>query len=142
MKELGDHIIIGIDANKDVRTDKTQETFRALGMSEIILHHHRNPPATCNKNNNHQPIDGLFTTPGIRLVAGGYSAFNDGCPSDHRYTYGLMLHSMMFLAITLHLTSIPRFVASTPTTPNLCHVITKMSPKPYKMKNYQTLSLR
>ena len=86
-KELGDHIIIGIDANEDVRTGLTQETFRALGMTEIILNHHRNPPATCDKNNNRQPIDGLFVTPGIRLVTGGYSAFNAGCPSDHRYLW-------------------------------------------------------
>ena len=65
-KELGDHIIVGIDANEDVRKGKTHEMFCMLGMTEIILQHHRNPPATCNKNNNREPIDGLFlATPGI-----------------------------------------------------------------------------
>ena len=47
-KTLGDHIIIGLDANEDVRTGMMYETFRSLGMTEIILklHGHRSPPAT------------------------------------------------------------------------------------------------
>ena len=84
-KATGDHVIIGIDANEDVRTGQTLEAFRAMGMREVILEAHKTarPPATCDKNHNHEPIDGLFATPGIRIVAGGYSAFNSGCPSDH-----------------------------------------------------------
>jgi hypothetical protein len=35
-------------------------------------------------NNQRQPIDGLFVTPGLQAVAAGYSAFRVGCPSDHR----------------------------------------------------------
>ena len=58
-------------------------------MKEIILHTHgsKSPPATCNKNTNRQPIDGIFVTPNIRLQSGGYSAFSSGCPSDHRYLW-------------------------------------------------------
>ena len=88
-KNQGDHIVIGIDANEDVRKGDTSDTFRALGMREMILraHGHRSPPATCNKNKNREPIDGIFATPGLRLVAGGYSSFDSGCPSDHRYLW-------------------------------------------------------
>jgi hypothetical protein len=85
-KELGDHLIIGIDANEDVRKVATFEAFRTLGMHEAILHTHysRSPPATCDKNMSRAPIDGIFVTPSIRITAGGYSPFNTGCPSDHR----------------------------------------------------------
>ena len=88
-KDQGDHIVIGIDANEDVRTGDTLNTFWAMGMKDLVLqaHGHRSPPATCAKNHSRQPIDAIFATPGIRLVAGGYSEFNSGCPSDHRYLW-------------------------------------------------------
>jgi hypothetical protein len=82
----GDQLIIGIDANKDVRTGATAEFFQTLGLRDAILdkHSQSSPPATHNRNNQQQPIDGLFVTPGLRAVAAGYSAFGAGCPSDHR----------------------------------------------------------
>ena len=82
----GDQLIIGIDANEDVRIGATAEFFQTLGMREAILdkHSQSSPPATHNRNNQRQPIDGLFVTPGLQAVAAGYSAFGDGCPSDHR----------------------------------------------------------
>jgi hypothetical protein len=85
-KNTGHHIILGIDANEDVRSGSTKNFFRSLGMREIILHTHKNssPPATCDKNDNRQPIDGIFTTLEIDITAGGYLPFNNGCPSDHR----------------------------------------------------------
>ena len=88
-KAAGDHIIIGLDANEDVRTGATLDAFVAMGMRELILdaHGRNSPPATCDKNNKREPIDGIFATPGIGLVAGGYSSFNSGCPSDHRYLW-------------------------------------------------------
>ena len=88
-KEKGNHIILGIDANEDVRTGNTLETFRSLGMKDLILgtHGKKSPPATCAKNRNRQPIDAIFATAGIKLVAGGYAPFNVGCPSDHRFLW-------------------------------------------------------
>jgi hypothetical protein len=88
-KALGDHIIIGIDANEDVRLGDTAIAFREMNMQELILreHHDKSPPATCDKNKNREPIDGLFATLGIRIIAGGYSAYNSGCSSDHCYLW-------------------------------------------------------
>ena len=85
--DAGDQIILGIDANEDIRTGRTQEFFRALGMKEVILARHAemSPPATYNRNNSREPIlDGIFVTPGLKAVAAGYEAFGEGCPSDHR----------------------------------------------------------
>ena len=38
--EEGDQLIIGIDANEDIRTGATANLFHALGMNEAILHKH------------------------------------------------------------------------------------------------------
>jgi hypothetical protein len=88
-KEEGDKILIGIDANEDVRTGNTREFFQMMGMHEVILQTYKqlNPPATCDKNNNREPIDGIFVTRGIRITSGVYAPFNTGCPSDHRYLW-------------------------------------------------------
>jgi hypothetical protein len=82
----GDQLIIGIDANEDVRTRATAEFFQTLGLRDAILDKHSqlSPPATHNRSNQRQPIDGLFVTPGLQAVAARYSAFGAGCPSEHR----------------------------------------------------------
>jgi hypothetical protein len=88
-KAQGDLVIVGIDANEDVRNGDTSRTFSELDMREVILNAHplQQPPATCDKNMKDEPIDGLFATSGLQIVAGGYSSFNSGCPSDHRYLW-------------------------------------------------------
>jgi hypothetical protein len=53
-KEAGDHIIIGMDANEDVRYGSINLAFKGLGLSEAILDKHSDkiPPATQNRNTN------------------------------------------------------------------------------------------
>jgi hypothetical protein len=82
----GDQLIIGIDANEDVRTGATAEFFQTLGLRDAILDKHSqlSLPATHNRNDQRQPMDGLFVTPGLQAVEAGYSTFRVGCPSDHR----------------------------------------------------------
>jgi hypothetical protein len=60
-----------------------------MGMQEVILCHRKDksPPATCDKNQNREPIDGIFASPRIRIAARGYAPFNSGCPSDHQYLW-------------------------------------------------------
>jgi hypothetical protein len=85
-KLQGNHIIVGIDANEDIRTGATADFFRAAGLKEAILERNKesSPPATQNRNNSREPIDGIWVTPGLTAVAAGYEAFGDACPSDHR----------------------------------------------------------
>jgi hypothetical protein len=82
----GDHIIIGLDANKDVRTGTVSKTFANLGLREAILDKHKDqsPPATQNQNMSRTPIDGIWVSGCINISAGGYLPFGDACPSDHR----------------------------------------------------------
>ena len=73
-KEQGDHIIIAGDVNEDVRTGQTEEFFKALGMREVILEKHSSdcsPPATHNKNNKREPIDGIWATEELQVNGAG-----------------------------------------------------------------------
>ena len=84
-KELGDHVIIGMDANEDVRHGEVQDIFHTAGLTEVILDLHQDlsPPATYNLNTKRQLIDGIWATSGISITRGGYLAFGEGCLSDH-----------------------------------------------------------
>jgi hypothetical protein len=94
----GDQLIIDIDANEDVRTGAKAEFFQTLGMREAILDKHTqsSPPATHNRNNQRQPIDGLFVRPGLQAVAAGYSTFGAGCPSDHQVIWANFTYTDAF----------------------------------------------
>jgi hypothetical protein len=72
--------------------------MQQLCMQEVILELHSDvsPPATYNRNNQRQPIDGLWATPGITILRGGYLAFGDGCPSDHRGLWFDIEYSVAF----------------------------------------------
>ena len=86
-KALGDHLILSMDANEDVRHGPVDTLLATVGLREVILdlHHDQSPPETHNRNQQREPIDGLWATSGITISKGGYLAFGEGCPSDHRF---------------------------------------------------------
>ena len=97
-KAAGDHIIIGMDANEDVRVGQVHDTFEKLGLREAILDRHSNesPPATQNRNTKRQPIDGIWVSRCVSISAGGYLPFGDACPSDHRMLMIEIQYSIAF----------------------------------------------
>jgi hypothetical protein len=94
----GDHIILGMDANEDVRTGEVDSYLTKVRIREVILELHCkvSPPATYNRNNKRQPIDGLWATPGITISCGGYLVVGKGCPSDHRGLWFDVEYSIAF----------------------------------------------
>jgi len=97
-KAVGDHIIIGMDANEDVWVGQFHDTFKRLGLREAILDRHSNqsPPATQNRNTKRQPIDDIWVSRCISISAGGYLPFGDACPSDHRMLMIKIQYSIAF----------------------------------------------
>jgi hypothetical protein len=93
---FGDHVILGMDANEDVRRGETDEILGQAGLCEIILelHNDQSPPATHNRNNKRELIDGFWTTRGITITKGGYLAFGEGFSSDHHALWFEALHSV------------------------------------------------
>jgi hypothetical protein len=77
---------LGIDINEDVRSRPIRQWTKELNLHNAIFtrHSHLSPPATCHRNDNHVPIDRLYSIIGINVVAAGSLRYGDGTPSDHR----------------------------------------------------------
>jgi exonuclease III len=84
--EVGDHIVIALDANDDLRNGPVKRLMARQGLQEAILTKHRDKPtvATYNRNHDCKPIDGIFATRGINITAAGYYAFDEAIHSPHR----------------------------------------------------------
>ncbi|CAJ1953071.1 unnamed protein product, partial [Cylindrotheca closterium] len=85
-RDEGCEVLLGINANEDLSVnspDSIQQRFRECGMEEAILKRHP-PTPTHQRNQSNVPIDGIFTTSGVPVLAGGYYAFGEFVESDHR----------------------------------------------------------
>ena len=85
-KETGDHIIIGMDANDDLRRGTVREGLAIEGLHEVLLDRHaeKETEATYHRNHSKKPIDGIFATTGIKVSGGGYYGWDESVPSTHR----------------------------------------------------------
>ena len=85
--EDGEHLIIGMDANKDVRTGKLTKMLCKQGLHNAILskHPHIGSVTTCERTEKDLPIDAIMTTFNTNdRIQAGYLAFDKGTPGDHR----------------------------------------------------------
>jgi len=76
-----------MDANKDVRTGKLTKMLREQGLHNAILskHPHIGSVTTCERTEKDLPIDAIMTTFDTKdRIQGGYLAFDEGTPGDHR----------------------------------------------------------
>ena len=89
----GCEIILGVDANEDLSStgpNSFRYKLQQAGMTEAILQRHGpTTVATYQRNTKNQPIDGIFTSPGVSVLLGGYYGFDEFFGSDHR-GYGLI----------------------------------------------------
>lgn len=85
--EDGKHLIVGMDANEDVRTGKLTSMLREQGLHNAILAKHPNlgPVATYERSEQDIPVDAIMTTINTgQEINAGYFAFGEGLPGDHR----------------------------------------------------------
>ena len=85
----GDHDVLGLDVNDDVRSGVVQKELANVGIFEAIIRHHptKSVPATRNKNESRKPIDGIWTSPSVEVLHRcGYLSFDsyNGFFSRHR----------------------------------------------------------
>ena len=77
-------IVMG-DYNDDVRTN---HHFKELGLIEAVTTKFLYLPPTYNRSKQFsRPINGLWMSPEIIIKKCGYSAFEEGSPSDHRLVW-------------------------------------------------------
>jgi hypothetical protein len=75
-----------LDANEAMRRGQLSVTFHLIQLREVILQHHGNKaPSTYRRNTKEVPIDGIWTSPGVHIKAGGYFSFDEVISgTDHR----------------------------------------------------------
>ena len=76
----GEHIILCMDAHEDIWDNHIRQFHSSLGLTEAILTKHKNPPATCDKNSQLQPIDAIWVSPRLQPVASRYLPFGKRLP--------------------------------------------------------------
>ena len=82
----GEAAKLWVDANEDISIhspESIRQRFWECGLDEAILRRHP-PTATHQRNQRNIPIDGIFTTSGVPVLAGGYYAFDEFVEADHR----------------------------------------------------------
>ena len=84
----GNLFLIGLDANDNIRTGDVNAMLRTLGLVDVhhTQHPHLPPAATCNKNQQSIPVDGIWASPSLDCVAAGYYGFGELVmgKTDHR----------------------------------------------------------
>ncbi|CAJ1938373.1 unnamed protein product, partial [Cylindrotheca closterium] len=87
-RDEGCEVILGVDANEDISSTKSssfRQRLRDVGMEEAILQRYPGRTvATQHRNKRGTPIDGIFTTSGVAVQAGGYYNFDEFFSCDHR----------------------------------------------------------
>jgi hypothetical protein len=82
----GHHIIVLLDANDDMRNSNSSMTLSQLTLRETIMDRHGcTAPSTYKQNMSQTPIDGIWISPGLNIISGGYLPFDQIFQdTDHR----------------------------------------------------------
>jgi hypothetical protein len=86
-RDQGDHVVLMMDVNEDIRSAPIHTFLDDLGMRKVILERHGKSTAPNTHLRGSDPIDGIFVTSSLEIVNGGYAAFDQGVTtkrSDHR----------------------------------------------------------
>jgi hypothetical protein len=76
--DTGDHIILLIDANTNLKRSDPQQALQELSLKEAIRERHAlQGPSTFWRNNMDNPIDGIWMSPGLEIEAGGYFDYDE-----------------------------------------------------------------
>jgi hypothetical protein len=83
--ESGDNIILMIDGNSNMKNSDLSKALSQFSLQEAIIGRHgNNGPATQKRNYTSSPIDGIWLSPGLEILKGGYFEYDAVIPSDHR----------------------------------------------------------
>jgi hypothetical protein len=75
----GNLIIIGLDANGNVRTGPINAMLRSRGLVQVdyAQNPHLPPRTTCNKSTQEIPVDGIWVSPSLDCLSAGYLGFGE-----------------------------------------------------------------
>ena len=90
-RQAGDHIVIGVDLNSDISSNRIFNMFRKEGLVDILSLRHGRGPATCIRGS--VQIDGLFVTSALSQCRCGMLPFG---AFDHRPLWIDIPHDLAF----------------------------------------------
>ena len=96
----GNLLIVGMDANDNVRTGDVNAMLRQSGLVDV--HHSKHPylstVSTCNKNTQNIPVDGIWASPSLDCVAAGYYGYGELTmgKTDHRMIWADFSYESVF----------------------------------------------
>jgi hypothetical protein len=71
--ENQEKVILMLDGNSDMRESPLATALKNSSLTEVLLHRHGiSGPSTFRRNQTRTPIDGIWASPGISILAGGY----------------------------------------------------------------------
>ena len=93
--EDGDQIVVTMDCNEDTSKDNLQAWAQSHSLVNCVLdsHGHRQAPATYNRGS--KPIDAIFCSGSLNVVACGFLPFGS-FPSDHRAVWADITYESAF----------------------------------------------
>ena len=79
LRDEGNNIVLGMDANDDVRNGKVTKALEEIGIYKAVVSNHggESVPATCATNEQREPIDNIWTSPGLTVLHCGFLPFHD-----------------------------------------------------------------
>ena len=98
--DFGHHVVLGMDANGDVRDGVVAVALDEIGIGEAVIKNHRGEsvPATYARNTLRTPIDSIWTSPGLDVLRCGFLPFHSvyGFPSDHQMIWVEICNQSLF----------------------------------------------
>lgn len=78
IKEQGDHILLLIDGNSNMKNSDLASAVTQSHLKEMILDRHgTSGPATHKRNSTSTPTDGIWASPGLQIDNGGYFGYDE-----------------------------------------------------------------
>ena len=116
LRDNGNNVVLGMDANYDVREGEVTRALWEIGMFEAVVSNHKEKsvPATCAKNTQRKPIDSIRTSLGLTVLRCGFLPFHDtyGFQSDHRLVWANICNENLLGHRPKHIYRAPRAKAS------------------------------
>ena len=88
LRDKGNNVVLGMDANNNVRDGKVTKSLMEIGMYKAVVSNYggESVSATCAINKQRKPIDSIWTSPGFTVLRCGFLSFHNvyGFQSDHR----------------------------------------------------------
>ena len=98
--DFGDHVVLGMDTNDDVRNSEVSANLAKIGIGEAVIKNHKGEsvPATCARNTIRRPIDSIWTSPRLDVLRCEFFPFHSvyGFLSDHRMVWVEICNQSMF----------------------------------------------